>query len=40
MTNAPVRFLVVFSPGHIDEMFRQNIAAKDDLAAAAAPSKA
>lgn len=31
MTNTLVRFLVVFSPGHIEEMFRQNIAAKDDL---------
>jgi quercetin dioxygenase-like cupin family protein len=36
MTNAPVSFLVVFSPGRIEKMFRQNIAAKDDPAAIAA----
>ena len=36
MTNTPVRYLIVFSPGRIEEMFRQNIAAKDDPAAAAA----
>jgi quercetin dioxygenase-like cupin family protein len=38
MTNTPVRFLVVFSPGRIEELLRQNIAAKDDPAAVAANS--
>jgi quercetin dioxygenase-like cupin family protein len=38
MTDTPVRFLVVFSPGRIEELFRQNIAIKNDLAAAAANS--
>jgi mannose-6-phosphate isomerase-like protein (cupin superfamily) len=36
MTNVAARFLVVFSPGRIETMFRQNIAAKGDLAAMAA----
>ncbi|HYZ21405.1 MAG TPA: cupin domain-containing protein [Rhodopila sp.] len=36
MTNTPVHFLLVFSPGRIEELLRQNIATKNDLAAAAA----
>jgi hypothetical protein len=36
MTDTPVHYLIVFSPGHIEQMLRQNIAAKDNPAAAAA----
>lgn len=36
MTDAPVRFPIIFSPGRIEDMFRQNIAATDDPVAAAA----